>query len=156
MLTLFTISFGVVTGAHLNPTITFATFTVRLCSLPRAVLYITFQILGATLGGLLILAGFGTRDFKVGGCWAFDDLIPPRDIFAVEFVATTALLFFAFGVGLDPRQRKVIPPALAPFLVGLALGTISWMTGYVVLESGLNHSADHCVDIADMGMVVPV
>ena len=33
-----------------------------------------------------------------------------------------ALIFIAFGVGLDPRQAKVFGPALAPILVGLSLG----------------------------------
>lgn len=129
VLTLFTFIFGVISGAHLNPTITLATFCARLCTLPRAVLYIAFQLLGATIGGFFLRAGIGTRDFKVGGCWLFPDVCPVQDAFAVEFVTTTALLFCAFGVGLDPRQQKVIPPALAPFLVGLSLGTLSWMTG---------------------------
>lgn len=33
-----------------------------------------------------------------------------------------ALIFTAFGVGLDPRQGKVFGPALSPVLVGLTLG----------------------------------
>lgn len=130
ILSLFTFAFATVSGAHLNPTITFATFTVRLCTLPRAVLYIVFQTGGAALGGLLVRAGYGTRDFKTGGCWLYDDVVPVSNAFAVEFGATLALLFCAFGVGLDPRQRKVIPASLAPFLVGLTLGTISWIMGY--------------------------
>lgn len=117
-----------VTGAHLNPTITLATFVARLTSLPRAVLYTSFQLCGASIGGLFLRAGLGNRDFKVGGCWLFPSEISAGDAFAVEFMACTSLLFVAFGVGLDPRQKKIIPPALAPFLVGLALGTISWMT----------------------------
>lgn len=130
ILSLFTFAFGVVSGAHLNPTITCATFLVRLSSLPRAVLYVCFQLLGASLGGLLVRAGYGSRDFKTGGCWLFPDVVPVQSALAIEFAACTSLLFCAFGVGLDPRQRSVIPPSLAPFLVGLTLGTISWMTGY--------------------------
>ena len=110
--------------------ITLATFVARLCTLPRATLYIAFQLLGATIGGLFVYAGYGSRDYKVGGCWIFPEVVPLGNAFAIEFVACTVLLFCAFGVGLDPRQHKVIPPALAPFLVGLSLGTISWMTGY--------------------------
>ena len=106
-----------------------ATFVARLTSLPRAVLYTGFQTAGGALGGLFLRAGIGNRNFKVGGCWLFLDVVPVREAFAIEFVAGTALLFFAIGVGLHPRQRKIIPPALAPFLVGLSLGTISWMTG---------------------------
>lgn len=130
ILTLFTFAFGVASGAHLNPTITLGTFAARLCTLPRAVLYVSFQVIGASLGGLLVRAGYGNRDFKAGGCYLFPELVPVQDALAIEFAACSALLFAAFGVGLDPRQRSIIPPGLAPFLVGLSLGVISWMTGY--------------------------
>lgn len=78
----------------------------------------------------MVRAGCGTRDFKVGGCWMFSNVVPVRDAFAIEFMACLTLFFLAFGVGLDPRQRSVIPPSLSPFLVGLTLGSISWVTGY--------------------------
>lgn len=130
ILTLFTFSFGAVSGAHLNPTITFATFCARLCSFPRMVLYVAFQTGGAALAGLLARASYGTRDFKVGGCWLFSDVVPVGDAWVVEFVFTVLLLFFAFGVGLDPRQAQTIGPKLAPFLVGLALGVLSFGSGY--------------------------
>ncbi|KAF2153672.1 MIP transporter [Myriangium duriaei CBS 260.36] len=130
ILTLCIISFGPVSGGHLNPLITFATFTGRLCTLPRMVLYITFQLIGASIAGLLVRGAYGTRQFIVGGCWVFTDLVPVRDAFTFEFVAATALIFLSFGVGLDPRQKKVIPASLSPFLVGLVLGFISWTSGY--------------------------
>lgn len=60
----------------------------------------------------------------------FTDVVAVRDAFVVEFMTCTALFFLAFGVGLDPRQQKVIPPALSPFLVGLTLGTLSWASAY--------------------------
>lgn len=129
-LTLFTFAFGPVSGAHLNPLITLGTFVVRLSTLARTILYVAFQVIGASLGGLLVRAGYGSPDFKTGGCWLSPELVSPREALAVEFVACSALLFCAFGVGLDPRQRSVIPASLAPFLVGLTLGFVSWMTGF--------------------------
>lgn len=130
LITLFIICFGAVTGAHFKPTITMATFVARLCSLPRAVLYIAAQTAGGALAGLLARASFGTSDFKVGGCWLFPELVPPAETFVVEFMATSLLLFFAFGTGIDPRQRETVGPALSPFLVGLALGVLSFGTGF--------------------------
>ena len=129
-LTIFTFCFGAVSGAHLNPTITIATFFARLCSFPRAVLYVGFQTGGGALGGLLARASYGTREFKVGGCWLYTDVIPIGDAFVVEFMTCTILLFFAFGVGLDPRQREAVGPTLGPFLVGLSLASLSFGTGY--------------------------
>jgi hypothetical protein len=43
MISLFTFGLGPVTGAHLNPLITLATFVVRLSSLARTTLYVVFQ-----------------------------------------------------------------------------------------------------------------
>ena len=34
-------------------------------------------------------------------------------------MASFALMFIAFGVGLDPRQRQVLGPSLSPILVCL-------------------------------------
>lgn len=144
LLTLFTFVFGVLTGAHLNPTITIATFFARLTTLPRMVLYVAFQTFGAALAGYLVRAGYGTRAFKTGGCWLFTGgqsqyAMYPSGVgraFSNEFMACLTLLFLAFGVGLDPRQQKIIPPALSPFLVGMALGVLSWGFGYSVYGYG--------------------
>jgi glycerol uptake facilitator-like aquaporin len=130
LVTLLTFSLGSVSGAHLNPTITIATFFARLCTLPRMVLYVSFQTGGGAIAGLLIRASYGTRDFKTGGCWLFSDVIPPSNAFVIEFVFSLALLFMAFGVGLDPRQKQTIGPAMGPFLVGMTLGVLSFGSGF--------------------------
>ena len=67
------LAFGPVTGGHLNCFLTIATFMIRITSLPRAVLYVSFQLVGAALAGLMLRATYGTRDFKVGGCFLFED-----------------------------------------------------------------------------------
>ncbi|KAH8683972.1 aquaporin-like protein [Ilyonectria robusta] len=129
-LSLFISSFGAVSGAHFNPLITIATFFARLCSLPRMILYLFFQIGGSVLAGLLVRASYGTRDFQAGGCWIYPDEVPMQDAFVIELVAATILLFLAFGVGLDPRQSQIVGPSLAPFLVGLTFGTLTFATAY--------------------------
>lgn len=129
-LSLFISSFGAVSGAHFNPLITIATFFARLCSLPRMILYLFFQIGGSVLAGLLVRASYGTRDFQAGGCWIYPDEVPVQDAFVIELVAATILLFLAFGVGLDPRQSQIVGPSLAPFLVGLTFGTLTFATAY--------------------------
>ncbi|KAH6993003.1 aquaporin-like protein [Fusarium venenatum] len=141
LITLFITSFGAISGAHFNPLITFATFCARLCSLPRMILYISAQVGGAALAGLLVRASWGGRDFKTGGCWLFTDVVPARDAFVIELVFATLLLFLAFGVGLDPRQAKIIGPALGPFLVGLSVGAMSFgsaFTRYGYGGAGMN------------------
>ena len=56
--------------------------------------------------------------------------MPVGDAFVLELVGDLALLFMSFGVGLDPRQKQVFGPALAPILVGLVLGVISVGTAF--------------------------
>lgn len=131
LLSLFIFAAGPVSGGHLNPTITIATFFSRLSTFPRAVLYVTFQVGGAGLGGLLVRASLDTRDYKVGGCTIDTTLVKPVDAFAIEFTTVMALIFLSFGVGLDPRQRVVFGPTLGPIFVGLILGVLSFGTGFV-------------------------
>jgi glycerol uptake facilitator-like aquaporin len=130
LLPLFIYSLGPVSGAHLNPMITISTFTARLTSFPRMVLYVAFQTTGATIAGLLLRVSFGSRHFLTGGCSIDTSLVPIGDIFALEFMADFMLIFLAFGVGLDPRQRDTFGPALGPFLVGVALGVVSFGTAF--------------------------
>ncbi|KEF59420.1 uncharacterized protein A1O9_04264 [Exophiala aquamarina CBS 119918] len=125
VLTLLIYSFGAISGAHMNPLITFGTFCARLTTFPRMVLYIAAQLAGASLGGLLLRAAADTREFKVGGCFLFTDMgASVASAFTVEFVGSLLLLFLAFGVGLDPRQAELFGPALGPVLVGLAAGSL--------------------------------
>ena len=130
VLSLLIFCFSPVSGGHLNPNITVATFLARLTSFPRMVLYVVAQIVGASLAGLLVRASYGTRDFVVGGCDVDTDLVSVGQAFAIEFSADLVLLFMSFGVGLDPRQKQVFGPALAPIFVGLTLGVISFGTSF--------------------------
>ena len=130
LITLLIYLFGAVTGGHLNPLITIATFFARLCSLPRLVIYVAFQTAGAALAGLLVRASIGTREFKVGGCFLFTDVVPASNAFVIELVFSLMLLFIAFGVGLDPRQRQIIGLTLSPWLVGMGLGVLSFGSSF--------------------------
>lgn len=119
--------FGPITGGHLNPFLTMATLLIRLTSLPRAILYIAFQLGGAALAGLMMRASFGGRDFKVGGCFLFEDQgASVGGAFATEFAGCITLIILAFGVAIDPRNKELLGPTLAPFLVGASLGVVSF------------------------------
>lgn len=52
-----------------------------------------------------------------------------RSAFTIEFTTDFALIFLAFGVGLEPRQRSVFGPALGPILVGSVLAMCTFFTG---------------------------
>ncbi|KAJ5535038.1 hypothetical protein N7527_001292 [Penicillium freii] len=130
VLPLFIFATGPVSGAHLNPTITIATFFGRLATLPRCILYIGFQTFGGAMAGLLLRASFDTRSFSVPGCYIDTTKVSTGSAFAIEFTTDFALIFLSFGVGLDPRQRSVFGPALGPIFVGIVLGMCTFVTGF--------------------------
>ncbi|KAK0937567.1 hypothetical protein LTR29_010900 [Friedmanniomyces endolithicus] len=63
-LTLFIFSAAPASGGHLNPTITIATFFAGLCTLPRAILYVVAQCVGAIIGGYWLKLGLGDAFFQ--------------------------------------------------------------------------------------------
>ncbi|KAJ6118686.1 MIP transporter [Penicillium samsonianum] len=129
-LTLFIFTFSNVSGSHLNPTITLATFFARLISFPRMVIYLLSQTLGGALAGFILQSAYGSTDFTVGGCNIDLRLVPVADAFLLEFIFCLLLLFLSFGVGLDPRQGQIYGAALSPFLVGMTLGVVSWGSAF--------------------------
>jgi glycerol uptake facilitator-like aquaporin len=48
-------------GGHINPLVSIATFLVGLSSFPRVTVYVIFQLLGGTIGAFLIRAIYGDR-----------------------------------------------------------------------------------------------
>lgn len=41
------------------------------------------------------------------------------------------MLFFAFGIGLDLRQKEIIGLTFGPFLMGLSVAGLSFGTGFI-------------------------
>jgi len=64
-LSLFIITAAPASGGHLNPSITMATFFAGLSTLPRSVLYIVAQTLGAIVAGYWLKLGLGEQYFPV-------------------------------------------------------------------------------------------
>ena len=78
LITVFTFAAGPITGAHFNPLITMGTFFTKLSSLPRTILYITFQCMGAVIGAFLLRASLGAspKDLEVvPGCYVDTSLV---------------------------------------------------------------------------------
>jgi glycerol uptake facilitator-like aquaporin len=158
LISLFIFAAGPVSGGHLNPFITISTFLARLATLPRTILYVVFQCTGAVIGGFLMRAALGLPPAalqKMPGCYIDTSLVTAGQAFTFEFMTAFALIFVAFGVGLDPRQRLVFGPALSPILVGIALGLCSFSTGFVTKGySGASLNPARCLGLmAAAGML---
>ncbi|KAH8811272.1 MIP transporter [Xylogone sp. PMI_703] len=130
LLMLFIYTTGTFSGAHLNPSITMAMFFARLITLPCLILYVSAHTIGATLAGLALRTAYGSNNYAVGGCNIDPTLIPTREALVLEFMFTFTLIFLAFGVGLDPRQASVYGNILSPWVVGIALGVLSFGSSF--------------------------
>jgi glycerol uptake facilitator-like aquaporin len=153
--TLFIFSLGPVTGAHLTPLITFATFLAKLTSLPRMVLYIIFQCIGAIIGAYILRAALGGDPITViysPGCYIDSTLVPSTQAFALETMGSIFVLFLAFGLGLDPRNQGSFSPSLGPFLVGLS-SAIALFAGGISVKGylGLSCNPARCLGLMSAG-----
>jgi hypothetical protein len=82
MISLFIFAGGPVSGGHFNPLITMATFTARLSSFPRTLLYIMFQSFGAVIAGYLFRASLGLKSKDMPpapGCYIDTSLVTPGE-----------------------------------------------------------------------------
>jgi hypothetical protein len=99
-------------------------------------LYVLFQSVGAVVAGLLIRASLGVKPQDIPpipGCYIDTSLVTPGEAYVefrltqfmvadypryvLETMTSFGLIFVAFEIGLDPRQREVFGPALSPVLV---------------------------------------
>lgn len=61
LLALFIYTTAPISGGHLNPLVTIATFLGRLATFPRMALYVVFQLCGAVIGAFLLRAALGEK-----------------------------------------------------------------------------------------------
>ncbi len=112
---------GHISGAHFNPAVTFGLWIARKIATPLAALYVVTQLIGATIGALLLLAVFpksvwqpvqlGTPALGNGTSFGTGVLL--------EAILTFFLVFAVFGTAVDVRGPF---KAIAGFGIGLVLG----------------------------------
>lgn len=110
------LTFGPISGAHMNPVVTLAVAMERELAWSDAPVYITAQVSGGVAGTMAAHAMFGlpllslSTHARHGGAQAFS-----------EFVATFGLLSVIWGCS---RSR----PAATPFAVGAYITAAYWFT----------------------------
>ncbi len=133
------------TGGHLNPAVTFAMLTSGEINLTQFVVYISSELLGATIGQILVIAIY----------WQHAKENPPTIVkathctspthrkaltnFLSEFIGTTVLVGLAVGLSKSFGDNEIITKimsfigplsmALVVFSIGLSLGGT---TGYAI------------------------
>ena len=124
-------SLGRISGAHINPAVTIALWSIGKFPSKDVVPYIIAQLIGAAVGSLLFLACVGPAAATVGGLGAtapFPGIGYGQAILA-EAIGTFLLMLVIMGVAVDERA----PPGFAGLVIGLTVGgiiiTIGNLTG---------------------------
>lgn len=105
-------SLGHVSGAHINPAVTFMALVTGRMKPPMAAAYVVSQMLGgiAAAGVLKGVADPANWQMVEGGTTTLS-----VDVFAglmIEFVLTFFLVLVIFGSAIDPRGSKLGPAAI--------------------------------------------
>lgn len=92
-LSLFVFAAAPASGGHLNPSITMATFFAGLSTLPRSVIYIVAQSVGAIIGGYWLRLGLGDQYFPVVCVWMFAEreVIIMLSFYRVSYLAAPSI-----------------------------------------------------------------
>ena len=112
-------AFGTTSGAHINPAVTVALAATRRFPWPEVVPYVVAQLVGAVLGGLLVVACYGTASVDVShvGSVAFGPGVGYGQAILVEAVGTFLLVLAIMALAVDKRA----PVGWAGLMIGLAV-----------------------------------
>jgi MIP family channel proteins len=112
---------GHLSGAHINPAVTLAFWSVRRFPAGEVAPYLAAQCSGATVASLVLLALLG----PVGRMGATLPGISTTRAFAVEWLLSFGLMFVIMAVATDRR----VPQGFAAVAIGLTVGFCALMGG---------------------------
>jgi aquaporin NIP len=112
---------GHLSGAHINPAVTVAFWSVRRFPAREVLPYIIAQCTGAVLASSVLRATIG----NIGSMGATVPTISTARAFGVEFLLSFALMFVVMAVATDERVTE----GFAPIAVGLSVAFCALMGG---------------------------
>lgn len=129
---------GGTSGAHFNPAVTLALWSIKKISTPNAVVYVICQAIGGIAAGLVVLLLFKQIGDPVNyGATAINgDVLNNGSVWLgliAEALGTFMLMWAIMGLAVNPRGEA----ALAGLGIGLALGVAVMIFGPAT-GAGLN------------------
>lgn len=112
---------GHLSGAHINPAVTVAFWSVRRFPSSEVLPYILAQCLGAVVASVLSRSALGTA----GSLGATLPGVPIATAFAIEWLLSFALMFVIMAVATDER----VTDGFAAIAVGLTVGFCALVGG---------------------------
>lgn len=128
-----------ISGGHINPAVTFGLFLARKVSLPRTLLYMVAQCLGAICGAGVV-KGFHRTNFNAagGGANFVHHGYTLGDGLGAEIVGTFVLVYTVFSATDAKRSaRDSHVPVLAPLPIGFAVFLVHLAT-IPITGTGIN------------------
>lgn len=112
---------GHLSGAHINPAVTLAFWSVRRFPAAEVVPYVVAQCAGAGAAAFALRAVLG----PMGPAGVTLPAIPVAAAFGVEWLLSFALMFVIMAVATDPRVAE----GFAPLAIGLTVGFCALVGG---------------------------
>ena len=120
-------------GGHLNPMISFSTCLAGLTEFPRMMLYIPAQVLGAIMGAYIVkhMTPSDLLEYNQLGMCSLGVDQDAAQALTMEIFCDLWVLYVAFGVALDDRQRQAMPAWLPPFVISTMIALLIYATSTV-------------------------
>ena len=121
-------AFGSTSGAHINPAVTVVLAATGRFPWRDVVPYVVAQLVGAVLGGLVVILTFGPTAVELGnGGVAFGEGVGYGQAIAAEAVGTFLLVLTIFALAVDRRA----PVGWAGLMIGLSVTALVLVFGPV-------------------------